>query len=94
VTASDDQTARLWDAASGKELHIVRHEGSVSSAQFSSDGKTVVTASGDKAAQLWRCDACGPIDEIVMRLNGVSISLSFIQNVVDGQECDSSGRWR
>ena len=54
VTASEDKTTRLWDAASGKELHVLRgHEGRSRSAQFSRDGKTVVTASGDKTARLW-----------------------------------------
>jgi len=54
VTASRDTTARLWDVASGKELHVLReHVGGVSSAAFAPDGKTVVTASGDKTARLW-----------------------------------------
>ena len=54
VTASGDKTARLWDAASGQELQVLRgHEDSVNSAQFSPDGKTVVTASEDKTARLW-----------------------------------------
>src|SRR5262249_3016334 len=29
VTASDDQTARVWDAATGKEVHLLRHKASV-----------------------------------------------------------------
>ncbi len=54
VTASDDSTARLWDAATGKELAVLRgHEGAVWSAQFSPDGKRVVTASGDGTARVW-----------------------------------------
>src|SRR5262249_61460976 len=35
VTASWDRTARIWDAASGKEIAVLRgHEGSVQSAAF------------------------------------------------------------
>ncbi len=74
VTASGDKTARLWDVASGKELHVLRgHEGAVTSAEFAPDGKTVVTASGsilggDKTARLWRCVVCRPIDEIAAKL--------------------------
>ena len=46
VTASEDKTARLWDAASGKPIgEPMKHEDSVSSAQFSPDGQRVVTAS-------------------------------------------------
>ena len=53
VTASEDKTARLWDAASGKELLRLTHDGAVLAASFSPDGRTVVTASGDKTARLW-----------------------------------------
>jgi WD40 repeat protein len=43
-----DETARLWDAATGKQLLVLgkdRYLGPVHSAQFSSDGRSVVTAS-------------------------------------------------
>ncbi len=53
VTASDDKTARLWDAASGKELQRLTHDEWVWAASFSPDGRTVVTASDDKTARLW-----------------------------------------
>src|SRR5205807_1216049 len=43
MTASDDKTARLWDAQ-GKELAVLRgHEAPVSSAAFSPDGSRIVT---------------------------------------------------
>jgi len=54
VTASMDNTARVWDATTGKELHqLSGHGDAVFSAQFSSDGKTIVTASYDNTARVW-----------------------------------------
>ncbi|HVS39802.1 MAG TPA: serine/threonine-protein kinase [Gemmataceae bacterium] len=53
VTASWDKTARLWDAASGKELQRLTHDREVQAASFSPDGHTVVTASFDGIACLW-----------------------------------------
>jgi WD40 repeat protein len=52
VTASGDQTARVWDAATGKALsEPMKHDGAVPSAQFSVDGPRVVTASDDQTAR-------------------------------------------
>jgi hypothetical protein len=54
VTASDDATARLWDAASGEALATLEgHTARVWSAAFSPDGTRVVTASDDHTARLW-----------------------------------------
>ena len=64
VTASDDKTARLWDAASGKPIgEPMKHEDVVNSAQFSPDGQRVVTASEDKTARLWDAASGKPIGE-------------------------------
>jgi WD40 repeat protein len=53
VTASSDGTARIWDAASGKELQRLRHEGSVFAAAFGPDGTRIVTGSPDMTARIW-----------------------------------------
>jgi WD40 repeat protein len=54
VTASLDITTRIWDAASAKEIAVLRgHTGSVTSAAFSPDGSRIVTASQDKTARIW-----------------------------------------
>ena len=58
VTASDDKTARIWDAESGKEIAVLKgHDDLVRSAAFSSDGKRVVTASADKTARIWDAES-------------------------------------
>lgn len=54
VTASTDDTARIWDSATGKELHTLGgHEDIVWSAAFSPDGSRIVTASSDNTARIW-----------------------------------------
>jgi integrase len=54
VTASDDTTARIWDAESSKEIAVLEgHIDTVNAAGFSSDGKRVVTASDDTTARIW-----------------------------------------
>ena len=54
VTASEDNTARVWDLASGKLLvELLGHEAPVLSALFSTDGKKIITASGDATAKVW-----------------------------------------
>jgi WD40 repeat protein len=64
VTASRDNTARLWDAASGKQIaEPMIHEDTVNSAQFSPDGQRVVTASVDRTARLWDVASGEPIGE-------------------------------
>ena len=54
VTASNDRTARVWDAGSGEMLRELKgHGGAVTSAAFSADGARIVTASGDRTARVW-----------------------------------------
>lgn len=54
VTASEDNTARVWEVGSWRKLHdLIGHSGRVSRAVFSPDGKTILTASADLTARLW-----------------------------------------
>ncbi|HLJ38658.1 MAG TPA: hypothetical protein VKT54_09655, partial [Steroidobacteraceae bacterium] len=54
VTASHDGTARIWDAATGRELAVLTgHTAAVDSARFSRDGRRIVTASHDGTARVW-----------------------------------------
>jgi WD40 repeat protein len=53
ATASEDSTARIWDAKTGKELHRLEHDGSVGAVAFSPDGTELATTSTDKTDRIW-----------------------------------------
>lgn len=54
VTASEDGTARIWDAHTGERVSLLKgHAHWIHSVQFFSDGSKVVTASGDGTAKVW-----------------------------------------
>jgi len=54
VTGSWDRTAKVWEAASGRELLTLKgHNHYVSSAAFSPDGQRIVTGSWDHTAKVW-----------------------------------------
>jgi WD40 repeat protein len=57
VTASDDRTAKVWNAETGDELTILEgHSESIIAANFSPDGKRIVTVSGDRTARIWNAE--------------------------------------
>ena len=54
VTASFDNTARIWNARDGSEIAVLKgHQGALERATFSPDGSRVLTAARDGTARIW-----------------------------------------
>jgi WD40 repeat protein/serine/threonine protein kinase len=88
ATASDDQTARVWDAATGREILSLRgHQGGVSSVAFSPDGRRLLSGSGDKTVKVW--DAV--TGQELLTLQGHQAGVSNVALSLDGQRIVSSG---
>jgi WD40 repeat protein len=66
VTGSADNTARLWNARTGQVLaEMVGHTAGVSSVQFSPDGKSILTVGTDGPVQIYACQECGRVEELL-----------------------------
>src|SRR6202008_1650249 len=58
ATASNDQTAKVWDTESGKELLSLRgHSGPVYSVAFSPDGKRLATGTREGHTEVWDAES-------------------------------------
>ena len=87
VTASWDNTVKIWDVSSGTMLmDITGHSDRVQYAQFSLDGKKVVSASYDNTAKVW--DAA--TGALLLDLIGHTSNLSSAQFSPDGKKIVTS----
>jgi dipeptidyl aminopeptidase/acylaminoacyl peptidase len=72
LTGSWDNGARIWDVATGKEVHrLDGHTAVVFGVAFSPDGKLVATASRDKAVRLWDSATGKEVRQLVGHTNDV-----------------------
>ena len=53
ATIGGEGEVRIWDIASGRVLHTLRHAATVSSVTFSPDGRILATATLDNRIRLW-----------------------------------------
>ena len=81
VSASSDNTLRLWDGQSGESLATLEgHADLVQSAQFSPDGLRIVSASSDNTLRLWD----GQSGEPLATLEGHTRAVESAQFSPDG----------
>ncbi|ATB37903.1 hypothetical protein CYFUS_003328 [Cystobacter fuscus] len=73
VTASNDNTARVWDVKTGVPVgKPLQHSGSVRTAAFSLDNRWVVTASSDNTARVWDVKTGEPVGEPLQHSGSVN----------------------
>ena len=67
ITLSDNAlTADVWETGTGEKLAtLTGHTAPIRGASFSPNGRLIVTASLDETAQLYSCDSCGSVDDLL-----------------------------
>ncbi|MEH1850167.1 MAG: AAA family ATPase, partial [Nostoc sp.] len=78
ASASDDKTVKLWNTATGQEIHTLSgHIAKVSGISFSPNGRMLATASFDKTVKLWNTATGKVINTLIGHkspVSGVSFS--------------------
>jgi len=89
VTGSWDQTAKVWEAASGRELLTLKgHSAPIWCVVFSPDGRQIVTGSWDGTANVWEA-ASG---RVILTLKGHSAPIRSVAFSPDSQSI-ATGSW-
>src|SRR5215469_15989924 len=99
ATVSQDKSAQVWDLATGRRIAKIAqknaddydggHSDEVNDAEFTPDGKRLITASKDKSARVWDV-ATGKLVEDLARLDeeagGISLSRDGHYATVNGKD--------
>ncbi len=94
VSGSDDGTARVWEATTGKETARMTNDNSVYSVVFSPDGKYVVSGSGDSTARVWEATTGKEIAR--MTHDGLVRAVAFSPDgkfVISGSDDGTARAW-
>ena len=87
ATGSEDGTAKVWDAADGRERLTLRgHVGRVYSVSWSPDGTRLATGSEDGTAKVW--DAAGGRERLTLRGHAGS---GLLRVLVAGRDAAGDG---
>lgn len=89
VTVSEDRTAKVWDAKTGKELLAFKgHADGLTSAEFSPDGNRLLIVSKDGTAKVWDANS----GQQVSSLGGEGLSLSEAVWSPDGKRIGTADK--
>ncbi|MCH2204664.1 MAG: hypothetical protein MK132_02180 [Lentisphaerales bacterium] len=98
ITASWDDTAKIWDASSGKLLSSLKHKSKgisdVEYAIFSEDSTKAITASSDGFIRIWKVDFNNSSPEPLITFKAASKPIRFLDFTPDGKflvSCDDTG---
>jgi eukaryotic-like serine/threonine-protein kinase len=96
VTGSHDQTAKVWEATSGRGLFTLKgHRAPIWSVAFSPDGQRIVTGSQDVTARIW--EVAGGKELLMLKgHNGQIRSVAFSpdgQRIVTGSSDHTAKVW-
>ncbi|GAB1211518.1 hypothetical protein ATERTT37_000641 [Aspergillus terreus] len=96
VSGSGDSSIKLWNAATGEQLHTLQgHSGSVYAVAFSPDGHTIVSGSDDNTIKLWNA-ATGEQLHTLQGHSGSVYAVAFSPDgytIVSGSDDDSIKLW-
>ncbi len=89
ATASEDGTARVWDAASGRRLLTLEGNSDwVNGVAFSPDGSRIATASDDRTARVWDASS----GKILLELSGHDGSVVGVAFSPDGRRIATASK--
>ncbi|MBC7780705.1 MAG: hypothetical protein H7125_11455 [Proteobacteria bacterium] len=92
ASGSVDNTARVWDADTGKELNtFTAHQGPINGVAFSGDGRHLVTGSADRTAKLWAIGGKAPMANFGSAAIATVTAAKFSPDV--SRVATASGEW-
>lgn len=80
ATAAEDRTGRIWNLATGEQLHVLHHPGDPETIDWSPDGTLVATGCDDDLCRLWDPDT----GSLVRTLGDATAAVRLVRFSPDG----------